>query len=497
MPHDVPTLSPGPSEQQLVAPPSAAELRGAFSSLLDLTPTCVAIVDVHGLMVRLANPAFRAAASDPEIDPVGRTVEEIWPTEAGLELRALLEAAANGEPSRCEWLPGCGDDEWQRSFTAHAQCVAAGAGRVLLLILWETTEMQGARRQAERSRERAELIASVAADLNGGVDIGAVLGTAVRRAAELLGVEDASVWLLDAGGEDLRRTAERQAHGGREALPLRHLPSAQAVLRDHEARLVRREQAAPLERAWMTVRRLSAALGGAAAGAARGGRGPGPPDLAPGRDGRDERARAEPPRHGRRPGHPHPDGLQHRPDGARHRRSARLRSGASWHRRPRRARAGPARRGGARRGRSARGRHRVQRGAGGRGRLRALGRRRAPGAARREPVPARPPPRRGGDPGARAAGGWPGGGDAGGRGARPRRRTDRAGPALRAVPRDGARPAARRPRPRPVPRARDRARPRGRGAGGASRCGDAVPGGAAAPRRRRLRPADGHERVRD
>src|SRR6266568_4408358 len=246
MPHDVPTLSPGPSEQQLVAPPSAAELRGAFSSLLDLIPTCVAIVDVHGLMVRLANPAFRAAASDPEIDPVGRTVEEIWPTEAGLELRALLEAAANGEPSRCEWLPGCGDDEWQRSFTAHAQCVAAGAGRVLLLILWETTEMQGARRQAERSRERAELIASVAADLNGGVDIGAVLGTAVRRAAELLGVEDASVWLVDAGGENLRRTAERQAHGGRETLPLRHLPSAQAVLRDHEARLVRREQAAAL-----------------------------------------------------------------------------------------------------------------------------------------------------------------------------------------------------------------------------------------------------------
>ena len=259
MPHDASTLSPGPPEQ-LVAPPSAAELRDAFSSLLELTPTCVAIVDVHALMVRLANPAFRAAASDPESDPVGRTVEEIWPSEAGLELRALLETAATGEPSRCEWLSGRGDDEGQRSFTVHAQCVTAGAGRALLLILWETTEMQRARHQAERSRERAELIASVAADLNGGVDIDAVLGTAVRRAAELLGAEDASVWLVDAGGEDLRRTAERQAHGGREALPLRHLPSAQAALRDHEARLVRREHAAPLERAWMAVRRLSAAL---------------------------------------------------------------------------------------------------------------------------------------------------------------------------------------------------------------------------------------------
>src|SRR6266568_1768840 len=78
--------------------------------------------------------------------------------------------------------------------------------------------------EAERSRERAELIASVAADLNGGVDLGAVLGTAVRRAAELLGVEDASVWLLDAAGQELCRTAEREAHGGRDALPLRYLP---------------------------------------------------------------------------------------------------------------------------------------------------------------------------------------------------------------------------------------------------------------------------------
>jgi K+-sensing histidine kinase KdpD len=146
----------------------------------------------------------------------------------------------------------------QRSFTAHAQCVAAGAGQALLLILWETTEMEGARRQAERSRERAELLASVAADLNGGVDVGAVLGTAVRRAAELLGAEDASVWLVD--GENLRRTAERQDRGGCKTLPLQHLPTAQAVMREHEARLVRREHAAPLERAWMAIRRLSAVL---------------------------------------------------------------------------------------------------------------------------------------------------------------------------------------------------------------------------------------------
>ena len=253
---------PRPLEDQSQAARSAYELSVELAGqLLALTPNGVALVDARELVVRLANPAFRAAATDPEKDPLGRSVEEIWPSEAGLELRALLEGvAATGEPSHREWLPGRAGGGLPRSFTAHAQSVSVGAERALLLVLWETTEMQGARRQAERSRERAELIAVVATDLNGGVDVGGVLGTAVRRAAELLGAEDASVWLLDAAGEELRRTAEREAHGGREALPLRHLPSAQAALRDRAACLVRREQAPPLERAWMAVRGLSAAL---------------------------------------------------------------------------------------------------------------------------------------------------------------------------------------------------------------------------------------------
>jgi len=262
VPEDATTLPSRPLEEQLEAPRSAPGISAALSGLLlELTPSGVALVDAYGLVVRFANDALRAAAGDQELDLVGRTVEEIWPSEAGLELRALLEATAKtGEPSRCEWLPDRGGGGLQRSFTAHARSLPAGSGRALLLVLWETTEMQGARRQAERSRERAELIASVAADLNGGVDLGAVLGTAVRRAAELLGAEDASVWLLDAAGKELCRTAEREAHGGRDALPLRYLPGAQEALRDRAARLVRREQATALERAWIDMRRLSAAL---------------------------------------------------------------------------------------------------------------------------------------------------------------------------------------------------------------------------------------------
>ena len=255
------TTPPRLPEEQPRAARSATERATLSDLLLALTPSGVALLDALDLTVRFANAAFHAMALDPELDPVGCTVEEIWPSEAGLELRSLLEGAAEtGKPTRGEWLLARGGDGLQRSFSVHAQSIPGGPRRALLLVLWETTEMQGARSRAERSRERAELIASVAADLNGGVDLGAVLGTAVRRAAELLSAEDASVWLMDAAGEELRRTAEREAHGGREALPLRHLPSAQAALHDGAARLVLREKAAPLERAWMAERHLSAAL---------------------------------------------------------------------------------------------------------------------------------------------------------------------------------------------------------------------------------------------
>lgn len=231
------------------------------AAVLDQEPGGIAILDGDAFVVRLANRAFRSAMPDPELDPVGRTIEEIWPTEAGLELRAALERVLEvGEPVRFERLEQHGADGSERRFAYHVQRVS-GAEPTLLLALWETTILEDARNVAERSRERAELLASVAADLNAGVGLDAVLRTAVMRAAALLGAEDGSVWLLDAREARMQAVAEilPRARAGLD-VALAELPFAGLAMQEGAARLFRRAEAKRHEAEWMAAHGVAAGL---------------------------------------------------------------------------------------------------------------------------------------------------------------------------------------------------------------------------------------------
>ena len=232
------------------------------AAVFEVQPSGIAVVDANGFVVQLANRAFRSATPDPEIDPVGRTIEEIWPTDAGLELRATLEHVREvGEPARVERLEQRTADGATRRFAYDAQRLPADDGGLLLLVLWDATILEDARTLAEHSRERAELLASVAADLNAGVGLDAVLRTAVMRAAALLGAEDGSVWLLDERAARLQAVAEilQRARAGLDvALP--ELPFGAAAIREGAARLFRRSEARRQEADWMTAHGVEAAL---------------------------------------------------------------------------------------------------------------------------------------------------------------------------------------------------------------------------------------------
>lgn len=231
------------------------------AAVFDLEPGGIAVLGEGGFVVLIANRAFRSALPDPELDPVGRTLEEIWPTDAGLELRATLERVVEvGEPVRFERLEHLGRDGAARRFTYHAQRVSVGAP-ALLLVLWETTALDDARHMAERSRERAELLASVAADLNADVGLEAVLRTAVLRAAALLGAEDGSVWLLDSREGHLRAVAEilPRARAGLD-VALAEMPLAAVAMQKGAARLFRRAEAKRHEAEWMAAHGVAAGL---------------------------------------------------------------------------------------------------------------------------------------------------------------------------------------------------------------------------------------------
>jgi signal transduction histidine kinase len=234
----------------------------ALHAILEVDPSGVALLSGDGLTIQLANRAFRAATPDPAIDPVGLTVEAIWPTEAGLELRATLERVrASGEAARLERLDVGGPDGAPRRFAYHAQPLPGREAATILLVLWETTDVELARSQAERSRERAELIASVAAELNAGASLDAVISTALTRAAALLGAEDGSLWLLGPDGRELQCASELLPRGRlSEPGTLESRPAASAAAADHTARLVRVEAAAGAEARWLQEHGLTASL---------------------------------------------------------------------------------------------------------------------------------------------------------------------------------------------------------------------------------------------
>jgi signal transduction histidine kinase len=240
--------------------PASADM-ALRAAVFDLEPGGIALLGENGFVVLIANRSFRRALPDPELDPVGRTLEEIWPTEAGLELRATLERVLQvGEPVRFERLEHPGPDGSTRRFAYHVQRLPLG-DPALLLVLWETTVLEDARQMAERSRERAELLASMASDLNADVGLDAVLRTAVLRAAALLGAEDGSVWLLDRREVHLRAVAEilPRARAGLD-LSLAEVPFAALAMQQRAARLFRRGEAKRHEAEWMAAHGVAAGL---------------------------------------------------------------------------------------------------------------------------------------------------------------------------------------------------------------------------------------------
>ena len=118
-------------------PPRRGDASGrvdVLRDILELDPSGVALLGGPALAVRLSNPAFRSATPDPAADPAGRTVEEIWASEGGLELRATLERVrSGGQPARFERLDVTRPDG--RRFAYQARRLGDRADAEVLLIL--------------------------------------------------------------------------------------------------------------------------------------------------------------------------------------------------------------------------------------------------------------------------------------------------------------------------------------------------------------------------
>jgi signal transduction histidine kinase len=141
------------AQAPLEGPPGSHALR----AVLDALPGGVALLVGLELRVAYLNRAYRAMVPPREAEPLGHTVDEVWPSAEGMPGRAfLLDALEAGRPTRLEGVGGQSPDGRARTFSLQLSPLDLGGAAVLLIMATETTEVFDAIRRAEEGERRAE-----------------------------------------------------------------------------------------------------------------------------------------------------------------------------------------------------------------------------------------------------------------------------------------------------------------------------------------------------
>lgn len=131
--------------------------RELLQAIVDSNPGGVAVVCGNSLTFKLVNEAFRAITPFPEADLIGRSLEDAWPDHEGLSIKSLLEPVVNEEASvTVERVSRLFPDGSQRWFSLHARPLMWEDQPAILLVVWETTELERALEEVKRSAREAE-----------------------------------------------------------------------------------------------------------------------------------------------------------------------------------------------------------------------------------------------------------------------------------------------------------------------------------------------------
>jgi signal transduction histidine kinase len=198
----------------------------------ELEPTGLAVLAGPDLRVRATNAAFRAAIPTPP-GAEGRPAEQVWTSDAGPRLRAVAQRVlATGRPAMHERWAHAIAEGVERVLAFHVMPLPIASGPAVLVGVWDTSDVEEARRAADRARERAEILAAVAGELSAGAELEAVSRTGLTRATALLGAADGALWLLEADGRRARCAVELRPLGRPgEAIDLGPLPLTRRAAR--------------------------------------------------------------------------------------------------------------------------------------------------------------------------------------------------------------------------------------------------------------------------
>lgn len=131
--------------------------RELLQSIIQGNPSGIAVISGKDFRFQIVNTAYRAIVPHPEIDPTGRTLEEVWPAGEGFNDTELLRQVVSEEASiTLERVERRYPDGSVRYLTLHARPIAWTNAPAALLVVWETTQLEKALQEAEEGRRMLE-----------------------------------------------------------------------------------------------------------------------------------------------------------------------------------------------------------------------------------------------------------------------------------------------------------------------------------------------------
>lgn len=252
----------------------APDWRGLLEQVIASTAVGLAVVCGFDCVFEMVNPAYQALGEFREM--LGLPFEAVWPEAAILLVPILHRVLESGVPFEAVDMrvdirqsPGGPLEESYFSFACRRLPGHPGETPRVLVHVLDTTQLvlarrqaedrarsrgvllaaeHGAREQAERARDRFEMLARLSAEVNEEANLDAVVGTALRRCVSLLGADDGALRLVEEGGSSVRTVAEVRDSGRTgEAMSLDLLPHSREAAETGQAVHVTTDEALGVE----------------------------------------------------------------------------------------------------------------------------------------------------------------------------------------------------------------------------------------------------------
>ncbi len=133
--------------------------RQLLQNIFEGDPDGIAVIvqREHGAFVELCNPAYQALTPRPDISPIGKYFEEVWPKELGISSSEWLKnVLTQRESLSIDKAELNYPDGSRRYFTIHFRPLDWTGKPAALLVIWDITSLENAKQQARLAAEYAQ-----------------------------------------------------------------------------------------------------------------------------------------------------------------------------------------------------------------------------------------------------------------------------------------------------------------------------------------------------